>query len=58
MASSEALSLTGRPRGGEMVKVREAQALGLEHELLSLSKIRDGSRERNPRPLATAVFDF
>ena len=30
----------------------------LEAEPLPLSKIRDGSRERNGRPHATAVFDF
>ena len=30
----------------------------LEAEPLPLSKIHDGSRERNGRPRATAVFDF
>ena len=54
MAFSEAP--TGRPRGGEVVKVGgPARARAIE---LKVSRIADGSRERNTRPLATAVFDF
>ena len=48
----------GRPQGarGAVQQCKSGDQLGLE--LLGFSRIADGSRERNTRPLATAVFDF
>ena len=48
----------GRPRGarGAVQRCKSEDQLGLE--LLGFPRIADGSRERNTRPLATAVFDF
>ena len=52
MAFSEAP--TGRPRGGEVVKVGAHLGLALGRK----SKIADGSDMRTPRRHVTAVFDF
>ena len=56
MASSEAPTLL--PRGAHGVAKWGKFKEQLGRELLSLSKIRDGSTLRPLRPQRTAVFDF